>query len=436
VARALHTDQSLLSRAETWALIGCQPLPQLANMALLPSLGAMRADLGLSYAELGWVVATFGIARLVVDLPAGNLAARWNPRSVLISALGLSIVGSVAGVFAANAWQIASIRLLIGVGSAVAQAMLLAWIVGGSGRAGRGRVLSQSEAFFSLTGLVVPALGGLLATSLLGWRGAFVLGAAAGSIGLLAIVLGTRPSSAAHAVGLSMTGESSAHPARARLARPGARGNGGAKTARWSELRSGGKVLLAAYLATFVVFFCRNGMLNAVLPVLGAERFNFQPLEIGLLFSVINAIGIGAVLLGGRWADRFGRYHILAPGLAVLALAQALVFAAHTPLTYIAVGLVQGLACFVNPLPTIVMGDALSPRLRARGIAVYRAVCDVAILSAPASLGIAVQSAGFGAAELLNLTVCLIGFGGVWLLYSASRSRTVSMPASVGEASR
>jgi MFS family permease len=430
----LHAEDSLLSRAETWALIGCQPLPQLANMALLPSLGAMRADLGLSYAELGWVVAAFGIARLIVDLPAGNLAARWNPRSVLISAIGLSIVGSVAGVFATNAWQIALVRLLIGVGSAVAQAMLLAWIVGGSGRAGRGRVLSQSEAFFSLTGLVVPALGGVLATSLLGWRVAFVLGAAAASMGLLAIVLGTRPSSAARAVGLSMTGES--RPARARLSEPGASASGRAQPARWSELRSGGKVLLAAYLATFVVFFCRNGMLNAVLPVLGAERFNFQPFEIGLLFSVINALGIGAVLLGGRCADRFGRYHILAPGLALLALAQALVFVAQTPLTYIAVGLMQGLACFVNPLPTIVMGDALSPRLRARGIAVYRAVCDVAILSAPASLGIAVQAAGFGAAELLNLTVCLIGLGGVWLLYSASRTHTVSLTASATETSR
>ena len=68
-------DDALLSRAEAWALVGCQPLAQLSNQALLPSLGAMRADLDLSYAELGWVVAAFGVARLLVDLPAGNLAA-------------------------------------------------------------------------------------------------------------------------------------------------------------------------------------------------------------------------------------------------------------------------------------------------------------------------------------------------------------------------
>jgi MFS transporter, DHA1 family, multidrug resistance protein len=400
--RALRADDAFLSPAEVWALIGCQPLAQLSNQALLPSLGAMRADLDLSYAELGLVVAAFGVARLGVDLPAGSLANRWNPRSVLIVALGASAMGSTMGIFAANAWQIATVRLLIGVGSSVAQAMILAWIVGGSGRAARGRVLARSEAFFSLTGLFIPALGGLLAGPL-GWRVAFVLGALAAGVGLLAIVLVTRPSSAARAVGLASASGSSATD----------------HAAGWSDLRAGGKVLLAAYLATFVVFFCRNGMLNAVLPVLGTERHGFQPFEVGLLFSVINAIGIGAVLLGGRCADRFGRYRMLVPGLAVLTLAQALLFTIHDPVTYIVVGLAQGLACFVNPLPTIVMGDALTPRLRPRGIAVYRAVCDVALLSAPSSMGIALQVAGFAAAELVSLTASLVVLGSVWLLYAA-----------------
>jgi hypothetical protein len=112
---------------------------------------------------------------------------------------------------------------------------------------------------------------------------------------------------------------------------------------------------------------------------------------------------------------------MLVPSLALLTLAQALLLVVHDPPTYIVVGLVQGLAAFVNPLPTIVMGDALAPHLRARGIAVYRAVCDVAILSAPASMGIAIQVAGFGAAESVNLAVCAVVLGGVWLLYSASR---------------
>src|ERR1051326_3403460 len=100
----MRAESESLNRLETLALVVCQPLAQLSNQALLPSLGALRADLDLSYAELGWVVAAFGITRLVVDLPAGGLAHRWNPRSVLIAGLTLSTIGSLAGLFAATAW--------------------------------------------------------------------------------------------------------------------------------------------------------------------------------------------------------------------------------------------------------------------------------------------------------------------------------------------
>ena len=122
------------------------------------------------------------------------------------------------------------------------------------------------------------------------------------------------------------------------------------------------------------------------------------------------------------------------PGLALLTLAQALLLTIRDPATYVLVGLVQGLACFVNPLPTTVMGDALSPWLRARGIAVYRAVCDVAQLSAPASMGIALQIAGFGAAELVSLTTSLVVLGAVWLLYSAASARRLASNQREGRA--
>jgi MFS transporter, DHA1 family, multidrug resistance protein len=383
----------LLNRAETWALVICQPLAQLSNQALLPSLGSMRADLNLSYIELGWVVAAFGFARLLVDLPAGSLASRWNPRGVLLIAFAASAIGSALGVFASNVWQIAAVRLLIGVSSSIAQAMILAWLVGGSGRAARGSVMARSEAFFSVMGLVTPALGGLLAGPF-GWRVAFVLGALAAMAGLLAIFISTRPGSAARAVGLddrhTVSRSAPAAPA------PG-----------WLALRQGGHLLLSAYLATFVVFFSRNGLLNAGLPVLGADKLGFQPFEIGLLFSTLNAVAIGAVLLGGRLGDRFGRYRMLAPGLAILLASQLLMLLIADQVTYIVVGLLQGVAAFVNPLPASLLGDALPPRQRARGIAVYRAVCDAALLLAPAVLGLTLQLGGFAAAELTTAVTTL-----------------------------
>jgi MFS family permease len=147
--------------------------------------------------------------------------------------------------------------------------------------------------------------------------------------------------------------------------------------------------------------------LNAGLPVLGADQLGFQPFEIGLLFSTINAVAIGAVLLGGRLGDRFGRYRILIPALALLLASQLLLLLIQDQATYIVIGLLQGLAAFVNPLPASLLGDALPARLRARGIAIYRAVCDAALLSAPAVLGLTLQLGGFAAAELVTAAVTL-----------------------------
>jgi MFS family permease len=395
-----------LSRAETWALIGCQPLAQLSNQALLPSLGSMRVDLGLSYFELGAVIAAFGVARLLVDLPAGSLADRWNPRGVLVAAFAASAIGSALGVLATNVWQIAGVRLLIGVGSSIAQAMILAWIVGGSGRAARGRVLARSEAFFAVLGLATPALSGVLAASF-GWRVAFVMGAVAAVIGVCAVLGFTRASSAARAVGFDDQRVD-------RLPAP-----------PWQDLRIGGHVLLGAYLATFAVFFCRHGILQAVLPVLGADKLALEPPQIGLLFSAVSAVSIASVLLGGRLADQFGRYRMLTCGLIVLLATQLLLFFVQDKTTYVLVVLLQGVAYFVNPLPPILLGDSLPPRLRPRGIAVYRAVSDVALLSAPALMGMALQFGGFTAAESVSAVIVFALVVAVWVVGRAFRAKII-----------
>ena len=384
--------------------MACQPLAQLSNLALLPSLGLMRADLDLSYVELGWVVAAFGIARLAVDLPAGSLANRWNPRSVLIVAFAASAMASALGVLAADGWQVGGVRFMIGGASSVAQAMLLAWIVGGSGRAARGRIMARGEAFFSVAGLIVPVLGGLLASAF-GWRVSFAMGALAALMGVAAILLFTRATTAARAVGFEE---------RATTPPP------------WADLRLGGAILLASYIATFVVFFGRNGLLNAVVPVMGTDLLALEPFHIGLLFSTMNAIGIGAVLLGGRLADRYGRARSLAPALGLLLLSQVAWLGVQDQLSYIVVGLLQGVAFLVYPIPTTLMGDSLPPRLRARGIAVYRAVADVAILTAPAAMGIALQWGGFVAAEMVTIAVTGVSLALIVLVTSRRRAYATS----------
>ena len=189
----------------------------------------------------------------------------------------------------------------------------------------------------------------------------------------------------------------------------------------WHDLRLGGSVLLSAYIVTFVVFFCRNGLLNAVLPVMGTDRFGIRPAEIGVLFSTMNALSIGVVLLGGRAGDRFGRAKMLAPGLAILLACQVALLIVRDSMSYFAISLVQALSYFVNPLPPSLLGDALPPRARPQAIGIYRAVSDLALLSAPAIMGAALQLGGFQTAELASIAVIAIALLAVLLISNFRR---------------
>jgi hypothetical protein len=61
------------------------------------------------------------------------------------------------------------------------------------------------------------------------------------------------------------------------------------------------------------------------------------------------------------------------------------------------------------------LGDALPAEARSRGIAVYRAVSDVALLSAPAVLGLALELGGFPAAEAVLVLTTAVALLVVWL---------------------
>jgi MFS family permease len=155
--------------------------------------------------------------------------------------------------------------------------------------------------------------------------------------------------------------------------------------------------------------------------VLGADRFGMQPAEIGLVFSAMNALSIAVVLLGGRAGDRFGRYRLLLPGLALLLVSQLLLFIVQDSVSYVVVGLLQALSFFVNPLPPGLLGDALPARSRPQAIAVYRAVSDLALLSAPSIMGVALQAGGFAAAELASVVVIAIALVAVTVTAVARR---------------
>ena len=374
---------------ELWALVLALPLGQITTMALPAVVPGMREDLGIGYAELGLVLASFGFARLLMNLPAGELSQRFNPRTVLLASLAFTLAASLVGLVARDPWLVTLARLGQGASSAATQAVVLSWLLGSSAAGFRGRAMGISEACFSLFSLVVPSATGLLAGVALGWRAAFAVGVIASLVGLGLVLLGTQAASAARAFG---------------------HGSADRDPGSWQDVRAGGALLLTACLCTAAIFYGRQGLIGTLLPLIAGEQLGLPPVSLGIALSVLAVSSTGAVMAGGWIADRVGRRRLLLPGLVVLAVCQAAVFLIRDSLGFMLVTPLLGLGFFVNSLPPSLVGDALPAAAHARGIVVYRLVADSSWLVGPVVMGLALERGGFEVAKLAVLapTVCIL----------------------------
>ena len=143
-----------------------------ATNILTPLLPDIRNDFGVSIATAGVIVGSYGLARLVIDLPAGFVVDRIG--HLRVSVVGLLLLGA-SSILGLNAGSV-EILILARVGAGIAAAILGTVILAGLGatatRTNRGKVMS----FFHVannTGIAIyPMIGGLVGLAF-GWRATF-----------------------------------------------------------------------------------------------------------------------------------------------------------------------------------------------------------------------------------------------------------------------
>jgi predicted MFS family arabinose efflux permease len=209
-----------------WVLCAVLPLLQLTISATYPVVPQVREAFTLSYSEVGVYLASLSFARLLFDLPAGQIAARLNGRRLLWVSGLVTLVTCVLAALASQYWQLVLARIVVGATSAVNQAVILSWLVSLAKPGNRGLVMGLSETAFSLMVVFSPLVAGVLADAL-SWRTPFLMGAAAAAVAVALVLLGTPPQSATarSAAGSGVIGVgvgAAAHGAVARAGAPGA----------------------------------------------------------------------------------------------------------------------------------------------------------------------------------------------------------------------
>ncbi|MDR6622339.1 MFS transporter [Sinomonas atrocyanea] len=159
---------------------------------------AIAGEFKLSATDMTWVITASTIGMAIGAMTLGTFGDRIGRKRTILVALALFGAFSLAGAFAATAWQVVALRFLIGLGMGGATPALLALTAEFSPRRRRGFLMT-----LVLLGLPGGAMiGGLVAAAWLpavGWRGIFLIGGALPVV-LLAAVVALLPESPAFLV--------------------------------------------------------------------------------------------------------------------------------------------------------------------------------------------------------------------------------------------
>jgi DHA1 family multidrug resistance protein-like MFS transporter len=353
-------------------------LMTLSHGIVSPVLPLYAQSFGVSLSLVGLLVAGFGIARLLANLPAGILAGRLGRRRVLFLGAVVSALGGVLSGLAGSFEHLVVARMLNGIGSALFITSALTYVADVSTPATRGRYMSVYQSCFLLGITLGPVPGGFLA-DLIGLRAPFF------AIGL---------ASAAAALWVTLYVRESRPPAPGGGSAGGGRGGGIGRL-----LRNWNFVLIS--LIAFGVFFTRGGVQQTLLPVIGRDRFGLSPSQLGILFGSIAAINLLTIPVGGLISDRLGRKAAVVPGSLLDTLGLFLLSIEGSPVQFWAGSLLLGLGSGLSgPASAAYVSDIAAAGLLSLALALYRTLADVGLVAGPPLLG--------GLSDLVGVEVALL----------------------------
>lgn len=366
-------------------------------LALPPLFPLLRAEIGLSNTQLGFIVSAAAIGGLL-QMPVGTVVDRIGAKWVFVAGVGVTAAGVALVGLGRSFPTILALSAVAGLGQAAFHPADYATIDAVTHRDVQGRAFSV-HTFSGYAGFAAaPVVVGTLALAA-GWRVALF---AVGTAGLLYAIL------AAVVLVPSYGGGGSDDASKVTDGEPGD-GQAGSSLA----------ALAGTGILAMVAFFLLNAFaskgVQTFTTVLAIDVFGFGDSVGNALLTAFFTVGAIGVLVGGVLADRFSPHRIIAGALAVGSTLLILTVASGASLgPLVTVGLF-GLIGFFNTL-VLPSRDRIVSALSARGTTGWSFGMvftggTVGALVGPVLLGAA------GDATSLSLSYSLIGV--VWLSAAA-----------------
>lgn len=368
------TDDQLQTLGWLCALIAVN---QLGFGAIVPAIALYARSFGVSAAAIGGAIAIYGLARFVVNVPAGRLADRRGRKTLLATGVVATIAGNALCAGAPSFALFLLGRFISGGGAAMVLTGGQTVVADISGPTNRGRLMAVYQGVFLFAVGIGPLPGGWLAANL-GLAAPFAANALL-SFGTLGIALfgvpETRP------------------PLVAGGPRPGLTLAG-----QLALLRRVPGFALVGFVS-FSIFAARTGALFNVVPIIAADRVGLAPDQIGLAFGLVSVVGLLLAYPSGMLVDRWGRKAVIVPATLLTAAGMLLFAVVATWPAFLAATLVWACAVGIGgAAPAAYAADRAPAGATATALGTYRAVADAGYVVGPLLLGAIATARGPNAA--------------------------------------
>ncbi|MFJ3338813.1 MFS transporter [Streptomyces sp. NPDC086766] len=169
----------------------------MANTALTVAAPDMTRDLGLSSADLQWVIDGYTVPYAALMLLLGAIGDKYSRRGALVLGLVVFGGGAVFGYLADSAATVIAARAVMGVGAALIMPATLSLLAATFPRAERAKAITLWTATAGLAIAAGPVVAGALLRNH-GWSSTFLINVPIAAVALVAAFVLVPPSRAGH----------------------------------------------------------------------------------------------------------------------------------------------------------------------------------------------------------------------------------------------
>lgn len=404
VLRPLIENETLLVLCATTVVV------MMGHGIISPVLPLFAKSFGVGAALAGLTISIFGVARLIMNLPAGFLSDRFGRRILLVGGPAIAALGGLLSGLSPDFSALLAFRFISGAGSAMYMTGAMIFLVDITSEENRGRIMSLYQGSILLGVAVGPAVGGGVA-ELAGIRSPFFLVAVLAGLAAL-WSLARMPETAKR---VELGGDRPDSSVLERDVGPPPQRIGTSAAIR--SLLSRPDFLLVSLL-TMSIFLTRTGGRLTLLPLVGEERLGLGFGALGAIFGMMTVLNLFVLLPAGTMIDRVGRKAVIIPSALITGAGLTLFALSGDVWVFVLAGVVHGIGSgIVGPAPAAYAADIAPEGMRGVSMGLYRTFGDAGFVIGPVMLGSIADLAGFGFALVFNAAI-LVAFALLFALFA------------------